>query len=233
MRALIHATLLLLLATTAMACATANHIGRHTPREREYKIGKYGGPPEATSGGSIWQDSSRGLFADFRASRVGDVVTIRIDESAKAGGSAASKMSNATSASAGVPNLFGLMSTVARLYPDLDPDILLEVMAEGSFEGSGDTSRLGHARAQIAVRVRETLPNGDLFVEGTKVLLINEEELHIYISGVIRPEDIESDNSIPSSLIADAQIEFTGTGELTQNQKRGWLSRLLSMARPL
>jgi flagellar L-ring protein precursor FlgH len=61
---------------------------------------------------------------------------------------------------------------------------------------------------------------------------VNDEELHIYISGVIRPEDIEQDNSVRSSLVADAQIQFSGRGSLSENNERGWLARLLSRVRP-
>ena len=83
------------------------------------------------------------------------------------------------------------------------------------------------------MRVRRVLPNGDLFIEGTKVLLINAEELHIYVSGVIRPQDIQADNSVPSSRIADAEIEFSGRGDLTQNQRPGWLQQLLGHVNPM
>ena len=100
-------------------------------------------------------------------------------------------------------------------------------------DGRGETTRESRVRAAIAVRVKQGLPNGDLFVEGTKVVLVNDEELHIYISGVIRPEDIEPDNSVRSSLVADAEIELTGRGALTDNQDRGWLVKLLDALNPV
>jgi flagellar L-ring protein precursor FlgH len=76
------------------------------------------------------------------------------------------------------------------------------------------------------------MPNGDLFLEGTKVVLINNEEYHLYISGLVRPTDIAQDNSVLSSRIADAQIEFTGRGDLADQQRKGWLARLLDWANP-
>jgi flagellar L-ring protein FlgH len=69
------------------------------------------------------------------------------------------------------------------------------------------------------------LPNGNLFVEGHRVVLVNNEEHHFYISGVVRPIDIDQENSVKSSMIADAEIEFTGRGVLSDNQQQGWLSR--------
>ncbi|MEY4515424.1 MAG: hypothetical protein RLZZ450_7546, partial [Pseudomonadota bacterium] len=74
--------------------------------------------------------------------------------------------------------------------------------------------------------------NGDLFVEGTKVILINEEEVHIYVSGAIRAEDIDSTNAVSSSAIADAQIEFSGRGVLSENNQQGWFTKLFAKIRP-
>ncbi|MDH5492052.1 MAG: flagellar basal body L-ring protein FlgH [Myxococcales bacterium] len=214
-----------------LACG-AQHISPHTPRERVYALGEYEEAPSALSEGSLWQTSSRGLFADFRASRVGDIVTVRIDESANASGDANTDMDRQAEMDLGLPRLFGFMSSLATANPDLDPSALLEMMSNSSFSGDGETARSSRARGTVAVRVKRQLPNGDLYVEGTKVILINDEELHVYISGVIRPEDIEQDNSVRSSLVADAQIEFTGRGTLTDNQRQGWLSQLLSKVRP-
>jgi flagellar L-ring protein precursor FlgH len=107
-----------------------------------------------------------------------------------------------------------------------------QAMSSTSFDGKGDTTRSSRVQAAMAVRVKKQLPNGDLFVEGTKVLMVNEEELHIYVSGVVRPEDIAQDNSVASSVIADAQIEFVGRGVLTDNQHQGWLTRFLTQINP-
>ena len=78
----------------------------------------------------------------------------------------------------------------------------------------------------------KVLPNGNLFVEGHRAILVNSEEHHFYISGVVRPIDIDQQNSVKSSVVADAQIEFTGRGDLSDNQKQGWLSRYLGWIWP-
>lgn len=225
-----HAVVALVVALAA--CGGPNHIAPNTPRHRHYERGPYADATRPAEAGSLWPDSGRGLFADFRASRVGDLVTIKIDESPRASGDAATGMERESSMSFGVNSLFGLTSALTRAYPDMDPTQLLSAVSNSSFEGTGETSRGSRARGSIAVRVREVMPNGDLFVEGTKVILINDEELHIYVSGLVRPEDIEQDNSVESHLIADAQVEFTGHGVLTSNQEQGWLSRLLSAINP-
>ncbi len=208
------------------------HIGPHTQRERHYVPGPYERAPQAVSAGSLWQDTGRGLFADFRASKVGDILTVRIDETVLASGDSSTDTSRESSMSMGIPNFFGLTAALQRAHPNLNPEELLNLIGNSEFKGEGETNRQSQARGIIAVRVKQQLPNFDLFVEGTKVILVNEEELHIYISGVIRPEDIGPDNSVKSSTVADAQIEFTGRGVLTDNQQQGWLAKLLAKIRP-
>lgn len=222
---------LIFLPTASAACGPS-HIRPYTERHREYDVGDYEQAPAAVSEGSLWQDSSRGLFADFRATRVGDILTIRIDESPRAQGDAATNMDRESEFSFGASGFFGLTSALVEAYPDIDPEALVNLMSTTSFAADGDTSRSSRVQAQIAVRVKQQLPNGDLFAEGTKVIMVNDEELHVYISGVIRPEDIQEDNSIGSAMVADAQIEFTGRGGLTDNQEPGWLMRILQAINP-
>jgi flagellar L-ring protein precursor FlgH len=200
--------------------------------ERKYKEGKYETGLEPVTTGSLWPENGRGLFADFRAYRVGDLVTVKLDESSKAAGDASTKMDRESHESLGLPNFFGLTTALAKAYPDLNPEKLIEWMGESGFNGTGQTSRGNKLDGSISVRVKKVLPNGDLFVEGTKVILINDEEIHMYVSGVIRAEDIDSMNSVNSSTIADAQIEFSGRGVLTDNQSQGWFSRLFAKVRP-
>lgn len=220
-----------LLAPTLAACGGGRHIDPHVPRSRTYNVDEYATAPRATSRGSLWPDAGRGLFADFRANRIGDIVTINIDETANASGDAATTLDRDSSMSFG-GNVLGLGTALQRAYPDIDPSELVSLMSQRHFDGTGATSRESRVRAAIAVRVKQALPNGDLFIEGTKVVLVNDEELHIYISGVIRPEDIEPDNSVRSSLVADAEIELTGRGALSDNQERGWLVKLLDAINP-
>ena len=218
---------------TVAGCYPQSHIRSYTARHREYEPGPYEEEGQPLSTGSAWQDRSRGLFADFRASMTGDLVTIRVDENPSAMGGASTDMERESSFDLGVGGMFGLVAALQSAYPDLDPSRLVSLMSSTEFAGQGSTRRSSNIEAEVAVRVRRVLPNGDLFIEGTKVLLVNEEELHIYVSGVIRPQDIAPDNSVPSSRIADAEIEFNGRGDLTQNQRVGWLQQILSHVNPL
>jgi flagellar L-ring protein precursor FlgH len=226
--------LLIVIVTASAGCAApiGPKIDTSVTKERKYKEGKYETGLEPITSGSLWPDNGRGLFADFRAFRVGDLVTVRLDESSKAAGDSSTQLERESHESLGVPNFMGLTAGLARAYPDLDPEKLIEWMGESGFNGKGSTSRGNKLDGSISVRVKKVLPNGDLFVEGTKVILINDEEVHMYVSGVIRAEDIDSSNAVASSTIADAQIEFSGRGVLADNQKLGWFSRLFAKIRP-
>jgi flagellar L-ring protein precursor FlgH len=222
---------MLFFACLASACGV-QHIAPFTPRHRDYKVGEYEASPKQVSDGSMWQDASRSLVADFRAGRVGDLVTIRVDESPKAQGDANTQLDHESSTQLGFTKLFGLAEALHKSNSNIDPKDLIDLMNKTTFKGDGQTERGSRVQASISARVRKLLPNGDLFIEGTKVMMVNDEELHIYVSGVVRPEDIEQDNTVGSSLIADAQIEFTGRGALTDNQRQGWFSRFLSAINP-
>jgi len=223
---------LLLTFLAAASCGEVQHISSFTPRTRDYKLGAYEKEPAAVSSGSLWQESSRSLVADFRASRVGDLVMVKIDESPEAQGDAETRVERQSSMSFGAPQLFGFAQALQRAQPDMNMSDLFNVMSKNSFDGKGETTRSSRVQAAMAVRVKKALPNGDLFVEGTKVLKVNEEELHIYVSGVIRPEDIAQDNSVRSSVVADAEIEFVGRGVLSDNTSQGWLTRFISAINP-
>jgi flagellar L-ring protein FlgH len=228
--------LLILLASCAISCEP-RHIKPYTPRQRLYAPGSYAevdGTAERTANpGSLWSSSSPSLFEDLRAARVGDILTVVIDEQSKGEGDASTNLGSSSSSKAGITNFLGIMTAIAKYYPDMDPNALIELVSKSDFSGMGGTSRSGKLDGRIAVRVKQVLPNGDLYVEGSKVILLNEEELHFYVSGVIRPSDVNPDNSVLSSLIADAQVEFSGRGVIADQQSPGWLQKILDAYSPL
>ncbi len=223
----------LLLGELGVACGPA-HIAPFTPRNRKYEAGEYEAAQERSkpSTGSVFSEAQAGFLEDTRALRVGDVVHMRIDEEADAQGNATTKLSKETNKEAGIEAILGLMPALQKAHPNIDPEKLLMLASKSNFSGDGSTQRAGKLKGIIAVRVKQTLPNGDLFVEGTKVVMINHEEYHLYISGVVRTADIEDDNSIPSSLVADARVEFTGRGDINDQVERGWLTEALDKISP-
>jgi flagellar L-ring protein FlgH len=221
------------LAVLAGACGPA-HIAPFTPKERKYKPAHYAAMQKQyrPSTGSIYSEANAGYLEDTRALRVGDLVLIRINEHADAEGGATTELNKDTSRVAGVDALLALMPKLQRENPGLDPSKLISMASEYDFEGEGKTRRAGSLTGTIGVQVKQELPNGDLFVEGTKVVMINHEEYHLYISGVLRTTDIQPDNSVNSSLLADARVEYTGRGDINDTVERGWLTKALDAINP-
>ncbi len=221
------------LALELSACGPP-HIAPFTPRARRYAEGAYATRAESAkpSEGSIYSEAVAGYLEDTRAVRTGDIVHIIIDEKADAKGNATTALSRSSSNSMGIKSLLGLVPAIKSAHPDIDPEHLLALAAEADFKGDGQTARAGQLKGSIAVRVKRDLPNGDLFIEGTKVVMINHEEYHLYISGVVRPADIDETNAVISSAIADAQVEFTGRGDVADQVDRGWLTKVLDSINP-
>ncbi len=215
-----------LLATAA--CTT--HVAPYAAKRRTFDPGDYGEAPRGSSG-SLYAEGN-GLFEDDIASRVGDILVIRIDERDTASRAASTKLDKSDTATYGLPAAIGLLATLTKKYPDLDPEKLFATESEMNFAGAGTTQRKGQLSATLPVRVRRVLGNGDLFVEGTKVVMVGNEEQHLYVSGIVRRRDIAEDNTILSSRIADAEIESTGRGDINDQQRRSWGSRMLAKIWP-
>jgi flagellar L-ring protein precursor FlgH len=224
----------ILVGALASSGCEPSHIAAYTPKQRDYKAGKYAqrDPSLQPTRGSLFSDAVGGFLEDTRAVRVGDIVLIEIDEAADASGNSTTQLQRDSSADLGVTNVLGLVSALKTAAPMFDPSHILSWMSSADFSGQGNTSRKGELRGHVAVRVAREMPNGDLFLEGTKVILINYEEYHLYISGLVRRADIAEDNTVPSSRIADAEIEFTGRGDIDDQQRKGILGRALDKANP-
>jgi flagellar L-ring protein precursor FlgH len=216
----------LALALSATACASVDHVGKYQPKNRDYPVPEGGAQAshEPTQG-SLWQDGNPGtLFTDARAFREHDLVVIKIEEIADAKRSADTDLTRQNDGT------YGISATLTgkNVIPALDA----KRTSDSTFKGSGSTGRTERLVATVPAMVKKVLPNGNLFVEGHRVVLVNNEEQHFYISGVVRPIDIDGDNSIKSSLVADAEIEFTGRGVMTENQQKGWMQKYLGWIWP-
>jgi flagellar L-ring protein precursor FlgH len=235
MKRLVNLPLLLdALAAAAVlsGCGGVSHVGKYQPKHRDYEL-----PPtsakgeEAPSPGSLWRDGrpSTQLYTDARALRENDLVVVRIEEVADAKRSSDTDMSHASSTSATAA--FLKASGVAGIG-GTGPQVELKGGLDSTFRGTGSTGRTERLTATVPALVRKVMPNGNLFIEGHRVVLVNKEEQHFYISGVVRPIDIDQENSVKSTAIADAEIEFTGRGILSENQEQGWAAKYLSWLWP-
>ncbi|BDG08007.1 flagellar basal body L-ring protein FlgH [Anaeromyxobacter paludicola] len=210
-----------LLLALAAGCAAQTHIGEYKPKRREYESPPAAASDKEASPGSLWRDgrSASLLFTDARALRENDLVVVKVEEIADAKRSADTELTHNSqiAAFAALMKAQGVATTT--------PQLSIESSVQNGFTGDGSTGRTERFVATVPAIVRKVLPNGNLFVEGHRVILVNAEEHHFYISGVVRPIDIDGDNSVKSSMVADAEIEFTGRGILTDNQKQGWFQR--------
>ncbi len=227
-----QSSLAALIAAVAIGSAgCASHITPYHAKHRKLDAGEFGARSRPT-GGSLYAEGAPGLFEDHSASRIGDILVIRIDEKDLASHQADTKLDRSDATTYGLPAVAGFMSALKTKYPDLDPAKLFSSSSEQKFTGAGAVKREGTVTATLPVRVVQILPSGDLFVEGTKVVMVGAEEHHIYVSGIVRRVDIAEDDSVPSSRIADAEIEYTGRGDITDTQRRGWLARTFSKIWP-
>ncbi|MDW2981777.1 flagellar basal body L-ring protein FlgH [Rhodanobacter sp. KK11] len=175
---------------------------------------------QATAPGSLIQpDAYRGLTADRRAHALGDMLTVVVVETAHASVSANTDGSHDLKLSAQA-------RTPRGTYP-------YGFGMGGSDQGEGLTSRAGTLQAQLAVRVTEVGPDGLLHVRGEQSVIINGEQQRIALSGLVREEDILASNLIPSNRIGDAQIEFTGQGDVSEAQRHGAIYRFMKWLRLL
>jgi len=218
-----------LLAVFAAGCTT--HIAPYKAKHRTLDAGDFG-QRSRPENGSLYAEGAPGLFEDAVASRVGDILVIKIDEKDLASHQADTKLDKSDDTSYGMPAAFGFAAALKAKYPDVDPAKLFATNSSQKFSGNGAVERKSQVTATLPVRVKQILPSGDLFIEGTKVVMVGNEEKHIYLSGIVRRIDIAEDNTVPSSRIADAEIEYTGRGDISDTQRRGWLGRTISKIWP-
>jgi len=155
------------------------------------------------------------LYADHRARHVGDIVTIIVIESSKATKSAATQTSKKSESSGSLSDLFGLGGLPMSMGAN----------AGSGYSGTGSTSRSGSMEAKISAIVMQVLPNGNLVLEGTRQVTVNDDVQTITVTGIVRPKDVGANNSVLSIYLADAQIKYVGDGPTAQ--RPGIITRIL------
>ena len=183
---------------------------------------------------SLWTENNREnwLFTDHKARAVNDIVTIKIVEQSKAKKEAKTTLGKDSSMEFGVKGLAGLESMIPKFVPQVNMGSLIGTSGKRTFDGSGQTERTGELVATMSAIVTQVLPNGNLVIEGKRLVRVNNEEQVMILSGVIRPRDVAADNSILSSMIADAKICYSGQGVIADKQRPGWLHRGLDKISP-
>ena len=177
-------------------------------------------PPPVASANSLWRPGARAFFIDQRANKPGDILTvlISIDDSAKLSNSTASSRANATKG--GVAHFFGLETAAAKIMPTgFDPANAIDQSGNTSSTGTGSLDRQEKISLTVAAVVTRVLPNGNLVIQGSQEVKANNELRDLTVTGIVRPEDISSANTIRHTQIAEARINYGGRGDLSRVQK--------------
>jgi flagellar L-ring protein precursor FlgH len=180
--------------------------------------------------GSIWQTSDRNtLFLDNKARNIGDIVIVRIAERAQALNNSETNLERKSTDDVDLGGMFGVTDAIRRAGVQMTDSANMQ--SNHKHDGKGKTRRDGNLAATVSCAVTEVLLNGNLRIEGRKDITVNDENQFIMLSGIVRPEDISSDNSIRSEQVADARIEYSGDGIVNDQQRPSWLSQFFTTIR--
>lgn len=177
--------------------------------------------PNPITGSIVNLTSRRDLYGNGRASQVGDIISITLSENTSASKNANTSVDKSSSTVLTAPTIFG--NTLNRFNTNLTGPT-------SAFDGEGQSDISNSLDGSISVTVHQVLPNGILIVRGEKWLNLNQGDEYIQISGMIRPQDISADNTVSSEKLADARISYSGTGQISDSNVMGWLSKFFISA---
>ncbi len=186
--------------------------------------------PAAYSPNSLWRNGSRAFFKDQRAHQIGDILTVKVNFSDKAAIDNETKRSRENKEDTGADAFFG-----KKKIPFTGtgvPGRLLTADSTSSSDGKGSIARQEALKTNVAAVVTQVLPNGNLVIEGKQEIRVNYEIRELVVGGIVRPEDIESDNTLDSSKIAQARIAYGGRGQITDVQQARYGQQVLDVLLP-
>lgn len=173
--------------------------------------------------GSIFTNARvNSLYTDIKAHRVGDIISVELDESTKAAKDASNSTEKSNSSEIS-PLQIGGRGVTLHGY-----NTSASLNSEHNFEGTASASQSNSLRGNISVSVVEVLSNGNLVVRGEKWLMLTNGNEYIRITGIVRSEDVNADNTISSQKIANARIQYGGTGDFANTTEKGWLSKFFN-----
>jgi flagellar L-ring protein FlgH len=183
---------------------------------------------------SLWQTGSRAFFKDQRAARVGDIMTVRVRITDKAEIENQTKRQRTNSENLGINAVGGFeAAAAAKILPGAaDLSKLVDAGSTSSSSGSGSVDRSEQLATNVAAVVTQVLPNGNLVIEGRQEIRVNFEIRELIVAGIVRPEDIGSDNTIDSTKIAEARIAYGGRGQITDVQQPRYGQQVLDIVLP-
>jgi flagellar L-ring protein precursor FlgH len=182
---------------------------------------------------SLWRAGSRAFFKDLRASRVGDLVTVTIDIDDKGKLENTSERTRNNLEGADAPALLGYETSLSRILPDaINPANLLEISSEARSRGDASIDRKEEIQLKLAAVVTQILPNGNMVILGRQETRVNYEVRELQIMGVIRPEDINNQNTISYEKIAEARMSYGGRGHMSDVQQPRYGQQIIDILFP-
>ena len=187
-------------------------------------------PAEANS---LWRAGSRAFFKDQRAAQVGDIVTVLVNITDGATLQNQSNQGRTGNESMGLPNLFGFESALPRILAKaVNPSQLVSANSAGTATGTGTIKRTETVTLRLAGVITQALPNGNLALAARQEVRVNSELRELQVSGVIRPQDIGSDNTVQHDRLAEARIAYGGRGQISDVQRPRYGQQLLDILLP-
>ncbi|HEX5508630.1 MAG TPA: flagellar basal body L-ring protein FlgH [Pseudolabrys sp.] len=238
--ALLSATACLLL-TSCAAIDRLRHIGEpppltavNNPTARPgYKPVQMPMPaaqPASYNPNSLWRNGSRAFFKDQRAHQIGDLLTVKVNFTDQANISNETQRTRTNKEDTGVDNFLGLAKV--PIFNTVIPGRIVTEDSSSATDGKGTVTRQEALTTNVAAVVTQVLPNGNLVIEGKQEIRVNFEVRELIVAGIVRPEDIESDNTIDSSKIAEARISYGGRGQITDIQQPRYGQQVLDVLLP-
>ena len=186
--------------------------------------------PASYNPNSLWRNGSRAFFKDQRAHQIGDILTVMVNITDKANLSNETQRQRTTSEDSGITNFFGKPKVPLMNTPT--PTRILTTDSNMSADGKGSINRSEALQTNVAAIVTQVLPNGNLVVEGKQEIRVNFEVRELIVAGIVRPEDIQSDNTIDSAKIAEARIAYGGRGQITDVQQPRYGQQIMDILLP-
>jgi flagellar L-ring protein precursor FlgH len=189
--------------------------------------------PAAFASNSLWRQGSRAFFNDQRAAQIGDILTVRVRVTDRAQFDNQTRRTRQNGENLGADALMGFETQLGNVLPeDVRADALVGIDSRSSSRGEGSTRRAEQLTTNVAAVVTQVLPNGNMVIEGKQEIRVNFEVRELIVAGVVRPEDIEADNTIDSTKIAQARIAYGGRGQLTDVQQPRYGQQVMDILLP-
>jgi len=180
---------------------------------------------------SLWRTGSRAFFKDQRAHQVGDILTVKVNINDTAQFANETQRSRTTTEDSAITNFIGA-NTIANPAKAVLPGTLLQTNGDSSTDGKGTINRQESLLTNMAAVVTQMLPNGNLVIEGKQEIKVNFEIRELIVAGIVRPEDIDSDNTIELPKIAEARVAYGGRGQITDFQQPPYGQQVMDVILP-